>query len=90
MEQFEFHDAVSHSGRAWIEEEPGIHSRVLNEDTISGRKTVLQRWEPNSSNIKHIYIHPCIEEIYIAEGDLADIRLNQKWEKGAYAYRSRV
>lgn len=87
MEQFEFHDATSHPNRSWVQVEPGIYEMILNEDSTSGRKTLLQRWDPNTANVKDNFVHPYIEEIFIVEGDLADTRLNEKWVKGAYAYR---
>lgn len=87
MEQFEFHDATSYPGRSWIEVEPGIHEMILNADPKTERKTLLQQWQPNTKNITQTFTHNYIEEVYISEGDLTDMNLQQSWEKGAYAYR---
>jgi len=74
MEQFEFHDTISFPGRAWIKVEPGIHKMILNADRSTGRKTVLQRWQPDTANVKQWFVHPYVEEIYIVDGDLTDTR----------------
>lgn len=86
MEQFEFHDAVSYPGRAWVEIEPKIHEMILNEDPKTGRRTLLQRHQPGSLNAKES-LHSYIEEIYIVEGDLEDKRTNETYKAGYYAYR---
>lgn len=87
MEQFEFHDASSHPGRSWREVEPGIHEMTLNLDPSTGRRSLLQRWQPGAANVKQLFVHPYVEEIFLVEGDLTDTRLRQSWGKGAYAYR---
>jgi hypothetical protein len=87
MEQFEFHNPTSRADRSWNQTEPGIDEMILNQDPATGRKTLLQRWQPGAVNAQKVFVHPYIEEIYIVEGDLTDTRLAQSWEKGAYAYR---
>ena len=87
MEQFEFHPATSAPNREWAALEPGIDQMTLNEDSATGRRTVLQRWQPGAVNQQEIFVHNYVEEIYLAEGDLYDLRLQQGWGKGAYAYR---
>ncbi|TDZ33265.1 hypothetical protein C8035_v011717 [Colletotrichum spinosum] len=87
MEQFEFHAATAHPGRAWSPLEPGVDEMVLNADAATGRRTTLQRWSPGAVNQQPIFVHDYVEEIYLAEGDLFDTRLGQGWTKGAYAYR---
>ena len=87
MEQFEFHPAVSSYNRTWSQLEPGVDELVLNQDLATGRRTTLQRWKPGAQNQQDIFVHDYVEEIFIVEGDLYDTRLEQGWEKGAYAYR---
>ncbi|KAJ9609628.1 hypothetical protein H2200_005956 [Cladophialophora chaetospira] len=87
MEQFEFHDPSSRPDRTWKQIEPGIDEMILNEDPATGRRTLLQRWQPGAANAQDIFVHAYIEEIYIVDGDLTDTRLGQSWQKGAYAYR---
>lgn len=99
MEQFEFHPydttpaapsgAAPPPSREWVTVEPGITQMTLNEDPATGRKTCLQRWEPNTVNVKENYVHTFAEEIFLVEGDLRDVKRTPGtvWEKGAYAYR---
>lgn len=94
MHQFEFHHytsppAANSAPREWATVEPGITQMTLNEDPTTGRKTILQRWEPNTENTKENYVHDYVEEIFLVEGDLRDVKRSPGvvWEKGAYAYR---
>lgn len=91
MEQFELHPFATNPlmdiPREWIEIEPNIHQMTVNENTASGRKTVLQRWQPKTHNVQQNFVHDDVEEICIVEGDLADTKRGGKWTKGAYAYR---
>jgi hypothetical protein len=89
MEQFEFHDATTLPTRAWFEKESlgsKIEEMILNEDTTTGRRTLLQRHQPGSLDSKQS-LHDYIEEIFIVEGDLGDKRIGQTYQKGYYAYR---
>ncbi|KAF5577483.1 cupin 2 domain-containing protein [Fusarium pseudocircinatum] len=87
MEQFEFHPATTSFNRVWSTLEPGVDELVLNEDSQTGRRTTLQRWQPGARNQRDVFIHDYVEEIFMIEGDLYDQNLQQGWEKGAYAYR---
>lgn len=85
MEQFEFHPASQN--RTWTPIEPGVDELILNQDTQTGRRSTLQRWQPGARNKQDVFVHDYVEEIYMAEGDLYDEHLQRGWEKGAYAYR---
>lgn len=87
MEQFEFHAATTSHNRTWTPIEPGVDELVLNQDTQTGRRTTLQRWQPGARNQQDVFIHDYVEEIFMVEGDLYDVNLQEGWEKGAYAYR---
>ncbi|KAF4818778.1 hypothetical protein K4K61_009484 [Colletotrichum sp. SAR11_59] len=87
MEQFEFHPAASAPGRTWTELEPGVDEMLLNADPATGRRTTLQRWRPGAANRQPLFVHDYVEEIYLAQGDLFDVRLGEGWTEGAYAYR---
>lgn len=87
MEQIEFHGPTTKPDIFWQQVEPGIDELVLNEDAATGRKTLLQRWQPGAANVPRVFVHDYNEEIYIVEGDLTDTRLRQSWGKGAYAFR---
>ncbi|KAH7407271.1 RmlC-like cupin domain-containing protein [Cadophora sp. MPI-SDFR-AT-0126] len=86
MQQFEFHDAISHPNRSWVQIEPKIYEMLLNSDPATGRRTLLQKHEPGSLNAKES-LHDYIEEIYIVEGDLKDVPRGETYLKGYYAYR---
>ncbi|UKZ81418.1 hypothetical protein TrVFT333_009190 [Trichoderma virens FT-333] len=87
MEQFEFHDPATRS--TWRQCSPGIEELILNEDKATGRKTLLQRWQPGATNpASSPFVHTFIEEVYIVEGDLTDKTLSQTFYKGMYAYRN--
>lgn len=87
MEQFEFHAATTSHNRTWTPIEPGVDELVLNQDTQTGRRTTLQRWQPGARNQQDVFIHDYVEEIFMVEGYLYDVNLHKGWEKGAYAYR---
>lgn len=85
MEQLEFHDPSSRS--SWQQCELGIHMMIVNEDAATGRRSLLQRYDPGAANATSIVPHPYIEEVYIIEGDLTDTTLGRTFTKGMYAYR---
>ncbi|TFB00617.1 hypothetical protein CCMA1212_007449 [Trichoderma ghanense] len=86
MQQFEFHDPTTRT--TWQLKTPGIEELILNEDKITGRKTLLQRWQPKAATPSSApVVHDFIEEVYILEGDLTDRTLRQTFYKGMYAYR---
>lgn len=88
MEQFEFHAAKEHPSATWETIDTGVTQLLLNQDPSTGRRTTLQRWEPGAVNVQsHPFVHGYVEEIYMAEGDLYDTVLKQRWTAGAYAYR---
>lgn len=85
MEQFEFH--IPNDTQFHPLDGPHITQLTLNT-TSSHRQTTLQRWAPNARNAQaHPFAHPYVEEIYIVEGDLTDLTLGKRFEKGCYAYR---
>lgn len=106
MEQFEFHayatDPLTNEARPWKTLEPGITQLTLNHDASTGRATYLQRWAPRTENQIQNFVHEYVEEIFIVEGDLRDLKGRKSgtgevgqqgggggevWTKGCYAYR---
>lgn len=67
--------------------DPSIDDTIVTEHSLTGRKTVLQRWQPGFANAQEIFVCTYIEGIYIAEGDLTDARHGQSWQKEAHAFR---
>jgi hypothetical protein len=85
MEQYEFHDPLSNE-RKWVVVEPKITELTLNQDSKTGRRTLLQKHEPGSATTGD-FVHDYVEEIYIVDGALTDTKLGKTFEKGYYAYR---
>ncbi|KAJ8084642.1 hypothetical protein PM082_003416 [Marasmius tenuissimus] len=107
MNQYEFHnfstEPSTSRAREWVTLEPGITQSTLNFNPETGRGTYLQKWEPKTSNRIQNFVHDYIEEIFIVEGDLRDLKgrksgtgelagdghedKGEVWGKGSYAYR---
>ena len=67
---------------------PGVAERVLAEDTSGGCRTVLQRWDPGTDTSgRGVARHEFWEEVYIVEGALHDLTLDETFGRGAYACR---
>ncbi|KAL0575235.1 hypothetical protein V5O48_006726 [Marasmius crinis-equi] len=77
MNQYEFHafttEPFTSQSREWKTLGPGITQMILNHNPESGRRTCLQKWEPKTSN-QIQDAHDYIEEIFIVEGDLRDLK----------------
>jgi hypothetical protein len=75
----------------WIAVEgpvPGIWAKMLSEDPDTGDYTRLLRFDPGVNTAEQgIRIHEYWEEVYILEGDLTDLPLNQTFRAGMYACR---
>lgn len=55
---------------------------VLNFDSKTGRKTLLQQWLPDTSNTnQEPFFHSYIEEVFIVDGDLTDYPTKAKLDK---------
>ncbi|KAK1218087.1 hypothetical protein PQX77_019245 [Marasmius sp. AFHP31] len=78
MNQYEFHnfstEPSTSQAREWVTLEPGITQLTLNFNPKTGRGTYLQKWEPKTSNQIQNFVHDYIEEIFIVEGDLRDLK----------------
>ena len=72
----------------WYSIGPKIWELLLNGDTDSDHKSVLQWYEPGAVSVTdEIITHTYIEEVCFLEGGLEDVTLGQAWSQGAYAYR---
>lgn len=93
--QKEFSDAPPHpppgateSGNGWYNIGPGIWEYLLNGETDSDNKAVLQWYEPYAVSITDESItHAYFEEVVFIEGGLEDVTLKKAWTTGAYAFR---
>jgi len=66
----------------------GVRAQVLAEDPDTGDSTRLLRFDPGvDTSDQGVRTHDYWEEVYILEGDLTDLRLNQTFAAGMYACR---
>ncbi len=67
---------------------PTLKERILVRDEENGTVTRLLRFEPGTDTSPNgILKHDFWEEVYILEGSIKDLRLNQTFSKGMYACR---
>jgi ChrR Cupin-like domain len=67
---------------------PGLHERILVSDPSSGVATRILRFDPGTdTSAAGPQVHAFWEEVYILEGSLHDLSLNQTFPKGTYACR---
>jgi hypothetical protein len=65
-----------------------VSEQVLAEDPETGDGTALQRYEPGTDTSRQGAVrHDYFEEVYILEGSLTDLRLDETFTAGMYAYR---
>ncbi len=65
-----------------------LKERILVRDEENGTVTRLLRFEPGTDTSPNgILKHDFWEEVYILEGSIKDLRLNQTFSKGMYACR---
>lgn len=66
----------------------GLFERILVSDPDSGVATRILRFDPGTdTSVAGVQTHPFWEEVYILEGSLHDLTLNQTFPKGTYACR---
>jgi hypothetical protein len=67
---------------------PGLFERILASDPDSGVATRMLRFDPGTNtSAAGAQVHPFWEEVYIVEGALHDLSLNQTFPAGTYACR---
>jgi hypothetical protein len=71
---------------AWTSAGGGITQKVLSEDA-DGTLTRLARWAPGTTSGAEIIRHEYVEEVYLLEGELTDLTLDQTFGPGDYAFR---
>lgn len=84
-QELEFYDA---STVPWepIEGSPGTSERILAGDKRNPDHSRLLRFEPGTVTDKTL-VHDYWEEVWILEGSLHDLRLDQTFTAGMYACR---
>jgi hypothetical protein len=67
---------------------PGLFERILATDPERGVATRMLRFDPGTdTSAAGPQIHDFWEEVYILEGSLHDLTLNQTFPAGSYACR---
>ena len=67
---------------------PGLSERILATDPDSGVVTRVLRFDPGTNtSAAGVQVHTFWEEVYIIEGSLHDLTLNQTFPTGTYACR---
>lgn len=69
-----------------IDGSPGQSQRILAGDKSSADHTRMLRFEPGTVT-RHTLTHDYWEEVWILEGSLRDLRLDQIFTAGMYACR---
>jgi len=66
----------------------GLSERILSADTDAGVATRMLRFDPGTNtSAAGPQVHDFWEEVYIVEGALHDLTLNQTFTQGTYACR---
>jgi hypothetical protein len=66
----------------------GVSEAVLARDPDTGAATLLQRYEPGTdTSPTGVQVHDFWEEVYIIEGALHDLTLDETFRAGSYACR---
>ena len=85
--EYEFH-APAGEWRPGGGAAPGIWEKILSADPDTGDYTRLMRFAPGAdSSVNGTLTHDFWEEVYIVEGDLTDLKLQQTFTGGMYACR---
>ncbi|MGH3182886.1 MAG: cupin domain-containing protein [Streptosporangiaceae bacterium] len=67
---------------------PDLAERILAADPDRGVATRMLRFKPGTDTTPNgVQVHGFWEEVYILEGSITDLRLNQTFTAGMYACR---
>ena len=70
----------------WADAGSGISERVLSRDP-DGTLSRVARWAPGTVSGDAVIRHEYVEEVYLLEGELTDLTLDQTFRPGDYACR---
>jgi hypothetical protein len=86
--ELEFHTPPGDWGRPAGMLADGITEQILARDTASGSYTRILRFDPGADSTPNgVQVHDFWEEVYILEGDITDLRLEETFTAGMYACR---
>lgn len=67
---------------------PGLYHRIVGKDPETGVATRILEFEPGTDTSPNgVQIHDFWEELYIIEGSLIDLELNEEFHAGSVAVR---
>ena len=67
---------------------PGLYERILATDASTGVATRMLRFDPGTdTSVGGVQKHAFWEEVYVLEGSLHDLTLNETFPQGTYACR---
>jgi hypothetical protein len=67
---------------------PDLTERILSADSATGVATRILRFAPGTDTTPNgVQVHDFWEEVYILEGSLTDLELDQTFTAGMYACR---
>ena len=86
--ELEFFEVTSVEWTSGDERVPGLSEQILAREGESGAATRLLKFDPGTNTTPAgVQAHPFWEEVYILEGSLHDLTLNQTFSKGFFACR---
>ena len=86
--EFEFFDVDRIPWTAVPGGVPELAERILAPEGRAGVATRLLRWKPGADTTPSgVQVHSFWEEVYILEGSIVDLRLNQTFTRGMFACR---
>jgi len=86
--ELEFHATESIPWQAVPGNAPGISERILAFDATTGIASRMLKYEPGTDTSPNgVQSHPFWEEIYIVQGWVRDLTLDQTFKQGYYACR---
>jgi hypothetical protein len=86
--EFEFFDPLDIPWRRAEGKAEQLYEKTLASDQDTGDYTRLLRFDPGCDTTPHgVLTHDFWEEVWIIQGSLIDLRLNQTFRAGMYACR---
>lgn len=84
----EFIDATTVDFTVCEGDVPQLTERILSADLDGGVATRILRFEPGTDTTPNgVQVHDFWEEVYILEGSITDLRINETFTAGHYACR---
>lgn len=86
--EHEFFDVTSVDFTPFDGTADGLSERILATDPDTGVVSRILRFAPGTDTSPNgVQAHDCWEEVYIVEGSITDLRLNERFTAGMYACR---